>query len=193
MKLAKRMADYLQNLYENHRVPETWGTPTVSRYVFQALRTQGFPAGWRELTQRLKHVGLPHLSVSQKIMALLTGVGLVTLADRLMPNEERPQITRRAKRVFSPSAWKPAVVLYTLGATLLVAANESGDGGSGGNWGDADYEYTQNPDGSWSTKWLNESTEVETTSREDEGDGFTTKPGQWDNWDETDDSPPGRS
>jgi hypothetical protein len=194
MSLTRRLADSLQNLYEAHRVPETWGTPSVSRPVFQALRIQGFRAGWRELTTRLERVGMPGLSVAQKILALVSGVCLVTLADHFMSSEKKPPITHRAKRAFSPRAWKPAVLLYTFGAELLVAANESG-GGGGGSWRDSDvsYEYTQNPDGSWSTKWYNESTEVEATSRPDEGDGATTPPGQWDTWDETDDPPPGTS
>ncbi len=185
-ELSRRAANFLQNLYEHHRVPETWGTPEISRYVFQAVRTQGFLAGWRELTRRLQAVGLPGLSTTQKILALVGGISLVTLADRFLPHEEKRPITHRARRTFSSQAWKPAVVLYTLGAALLVAANER-EGGGGGRWrGTVEGGYGD----------IGETTEVEATHRPDEEDGASTRwdPGAvLDEWDETDDPPSGRN
>lgn len=184
-ELSRRVATFLQNLYENHRVPETWDTPEVSRYVFQAVRTQGFLAGWRELTRRLQSVGLPGLATTQKILALVGGISLVTLADRFLPHEEKQPITHRVRRTFSPSACKLAVLLYTLGAALLVAANERRDGSGdwrgtvGGGYGD-----------------IGETTELAATNRPDEEDGASTRWGRGavlDEWDETDDPPSGRN
>jgi len=127
--MATLVANMLQQHYERHRVPETWGTPSVSHPVFHVLRTRGFWQAGKELRQRIRQVGLPTFSTAEKIIALVTGVGLVTLADKLLQCEKKPAITCRAIRTFSPQAKKSAIVLYTLGAACLVAANERSDGG----------------------------------------------------------------
>lgn len=121
---ARKMANALQRHYEAHRVPETWGSPSVSHYVFDALRHHGFLASARELIKRMRTVGLPRLSTAEKITALIAGIGLVTLADCLLPQEKQAPITHRSVRQFVPHANTFAVTLYVLGAALLVAANE---------------------------------------------------------------------
>lgn len=189
--VATMAADALQNLYEAHRVPETWGTPSVSQHVFRALRQRGFFEAGRELTRRVREVGVPELSTAEKIIALVTGIGLVLFADALLKDEAKPTITRRAARAFSPSARKSAVIIYTLGATLLVAANEgtpTGDGGVGGE---------ENPDESWSAHYPGSetSTDYQAYERPDEADGgreiYNTD--VFDDWSSEDDSSPGQS
>ena len=171
--IATFVANRLQDHYETHRVPETWGTPSVSHYVFNTLRQDGFLAASKELSNRMRGVGIPELSIQEKIAALVVGIGLVTLANTLLSQGERPEIIRRESRTFSPGANKAAVLLYTLGATLLVAANEhqtgtggEGEEGNGGSW-------EQNPDGSWSRRYPDSdtSTEYRIYGRPDEGDG----------------------
>lgn len=194
--LTERLADRLQKLYEAHRVPETWGTPTVSSYVFHALRTRGFLAAGRELLRRLRTVGLPRLSTAEKLLALFAGLTLVVLADTLLRGEEQPVLTRRARRTFSPRAGKVAVAIYVLGASLLVAANErnTADGGgsaeSGAGEGDSDGSLWSLPYPGSAT-----STDYRAYTRPDTEDGgrgiYPTD--AFDEWDEGDDSSPGHN
>lgn len=69
--LATAVANRLQNWYEKHRIPETWGSPRVSRYVFDTLRQEGFWAAHKDVRRRLRRVGHPGLSVGQKLTTLL--------------------------------------------------------------------------------------------------------------------------
>jgi protein-L-isoaspartate(D-aspartate) O-methyltransferase len=76
-RMAGLVANILQRFYEAHRVAETWGTPSVSCPVFDALRHRGFRAAGRELTQRMRAVGYPELSRAEKILALVASLGFV--------------------------------------------------------------------------------------------------------------------
>lgn len=195
--LAGRIAESLQKLYESHRVPETWETPTVSRHVFHALRTRGFLAAGRELVKRLRAVGLPELSTAEKLLALVAGMGLVVLADILLKGEERPAITRRARRTFSPQAGKVAVAIYVLGASLLVAANERSPAGGGGGSAEGADEESDSGGSSQTLSYpgAETSTDYRAYKRPDTEDGnrevYDTD--SFDDWRFGDDSSPGHS
>jgi hypothetical protein len=191
------VANTLQKFYEAHRVPETWGTPTVSCYVFQVLRNKGFSAAAKDLFQRLQEVGKPNLSTFEKCTVLLLGVIMVGLADSFLKKEMKPTIVKQETRQFSQHAPKIPVMLYTLGAALLVAANDGGRGYEDGSDSDRSGEYTRNADGSFSLHYAGseESTEYRAYHRPDEGDGgrdiYDTD--AFDEWGSTDDPPSGRN
>jgi len=199
-RLATATANRLQRVYENHRVPETWGSTRISGYVFDALRREGFWAALKELMRRVRHVGHPEFSTGQKLTALLAGVTaltcsmcdrlrlehlshieqvravtMVTLADILI-RDMRPAVKAYGRRTFGASTPRLLVTLYVIGATLLVAAN-------GGGSGPISY-----PDS-------DESTDYRAYSRPDETDGqhgfYDTD--AWDEWDRHDDSSPSRN
>jgi hypothetical protein len=52
--VATFVANTLQDVYEQNRVPETWGTPSVSHQTFETLRREGFWAAGRYVTRRLQ-------------------------------------------------------------------------------------------------------------------------------------------
>jgi hypothetical protein len=142
--LATFVAEKLQGIYEHNRVPETWGSSSVSRPTFARLRREGFWGAGRYLLQRLQETGRPDLSTVEKLTALLAGVSMVTLANTCLKQEPRPKMTVRAARTFSSQAPNIPVVLYTLGAALLVAASGGGSGGGGGGGeeeGERDWSY----------------------------------------------------
>jgi hypothetical protein len=174
-RLATATANRLQRVYENHRVPETWGSTRISGYVFDALRREGFWAALKELMRRVRHVSHPEFSTGQKLTALLAGVTMVTLADILI-RDMRPAVKAYGRRTFGASTPRLLVTLYVIGATLLVAAN-------GGGSGPISY-----PDS-------DESTDYRAYSRPDETDGqhgfYDTD--AWDEWDRHDDSSPSRN
>ncbi|MBV9019925.1 MAG: hypothetical protein JOZ71_04360 [Ktedonobacteraceae bacterium] len=170
--LATLVANTLQRVYEHNRVPETWGTASVSRPTFDTLRREGFWATARYVTQRLQTTGWPWLSSNEKLTALLAGVTLVTLANTLLKREQRPEMMVRQIRRFSPHAPKFPVALYTLGATLLVAASGGGSGGGGGGGGD----YDDDGGGGWSYPGSETSIDYRAYSRPDEEDGERGKP-----------------
>ena len=168
--IAMRVANVLQHLYEQNRIPETWGTPTVSRYVFDTLRTEGFLAARRDLLQRLRRVGKSDLSPLAKCAALLFGVMMVVIANLFLRTEERQPITHRDTRRFSARAPKLLVRLYMAGAALLVLANDDG-GSSGGSsaWSEGSSgNWERNEDGSYSMK---SSTEYRAYTQANSGDG----------------------
>lgn len=174
--LATAVANRLQHLYEKHRIPETWGSPRVSRYVFDTLRQEGFWAAHKDVRRRLRWVGYPGLSVGQKLTALLAGVTMVALADTLL-REKRLPVTRYGKQTFAASTPRSLVMLYTVGAALLVAANGGGESGLPPSFSDED------------------SVEYYPYSRPDETDGQHGFYGTdaWDEWTRRDDSSPGEN
>ncbi|GCE50616.1 hypothetical protein EI42_06339 [Thermosporothrix hazakensis] len=56
--MSKKIADWLQVLYEVNRIPETWGSTSVSHETFEQLREQGFFAAGRYLFGRIREVGV---------------------------------------------------------------------------------------------------------------------------------------
>ena len=161
--MRKKIADWLQALYEANRVPETWGSPSVSRETFEQLRERGFFAAGRYLFGRLREVGRPEWSPARKFVALIVGIGLVVCVNAFLhtfTKERRPEVTAAGRRQFSPQVPAGAVLLYAIGASLLVAQNgeEISGGGSGGG-----YEGT-----GWDDS---EATEYRPYKRRDEEDG----------------------
>lgn len=195
-KIATVVANRLQALYEQNRVPETWGSPSVSRETFDQLRTHGFVTTARYLFQRLREVGQPNLSPACKFFALISGVGLVALVNAFLhtfTQECRPAVKDYGKRRFSAHTPAFAVVLYAIGAALLVAANGSDDMGGGGGGGSDDHSFfgESSPD-ERGTGW-DGTTHYRAYGRRDEGDGGAGDPDQ-DNYDnlDTDDDDPSR-
>ncbi len=162
--LATFLANTLQGIYENNRVPETWGAPSVSRRTFDLLRKEGFWVAGRYLLRRLQETGRPDLSTAEKLTALLAGVIIVALANTCLKQEQRPKVTVRAARTFSSQAPKIPVALYTLGAALLVAAS---GGGSGGDGGGVEGEESER---GWSYPGSETSTDYRAYRRPDEDD-----------------------
>jgi len=143
--MRKKIADWLQVLYEANRVPETWGSPSVSRETFEQLRERGFFAAGRYLWQRLHEVGRPEWSPARKFVALIVGISLVVCVNAFLhtfTKERRPEVMAAGRRQFSPQVPAGAVLLYAIGAGLLVAQNgeeiSGGGGGSGGGWDDSE-------------------------------------------------------
>ncbi|MBV8821850.1 MAG: hypothetical protein JOZ71_01530 [Ktedonobacteraceae bacterium] len=182
MKQARPIATFVatmaQRIYENNRVPETWGSPSVSRLTFERLRREGFWVAGRYLLQRLQETGRSDLSTVEKLTALMAGVIIVTLANTFLRQEQRPKITVRAARTFSSRAPKFPVALYTLGATLLVAASGGGSGGGDGGGGEEEGERD------WSYPGSETSTDYQAYRRPDEDDGRRKRwnPDDWDDW-----------
>lgn len=136
--MRKIVADHLQALYEQNRVPETWGSPSVSSQTFDTLRKDGFAAAARYLFRRLHEVGQPALSPAAKFLALIAGVGLVALVNAFLhtfTQERQPEVKAYGQCQFSAHAPAFAIALYVLVVALLVAANGEGEGGGGGGSG----------------------------------------------------------
>lgn len=105
--MRKIVADHLQSFYEQNRVPETWGSPSVSSQIFDTLRKDGFAAAARYLFRRLHEVGQPTLSPAAKFLALIGGVGLVALVNSFLhtfTQERRPEVKAHGQRKFSAHA-----------------------------------------------------------------------------------------
>lgn len=123
-------ANLLQWFYEANRVPETWGSPSVSRQTFAILSEQGFWSALRYLFGRLRTVGSTRHTPMTKFFALAAGVILVAMVNllaRRLFGEEHPEVTRYEKRTFSVHVPKGLIALYALGAGLLVLANGEGE------------------------------------------------------------------
>ena len=112
----------------------------------------------------------------RKCCALLCGILIVALANTLLKQEQKPLITRRERRTFSPNAPHFPVALYTLGAAMLVAANEGpGPDREPQDWGESggSAERVRFPDGSIGYHYpgSDESTGYRAYRRSNEGDG----------------------
>jgi DNA-binding XRE family transcriptional regulator len=161
--MASAVANTLQSIYENNRVCETWGSPSVSRQTFNRLRREGFWVAGGYVMQRLQETGRPELSLVEKLVALVAGITIVTVANIFLQREKRPEMTIGEVRRFSPQAPKFPVAFYTFGAALLVAA--SGGGSSGGGGGGV-----EEGDESWSYPGSDTSIDYRAYSRPDEED-----------------------
>lgn len=122
------LIDNLQRVYEDHRVPETWHTPSTSHGFFDTWRNDGLVAAGKYLVAKEQVLGDPSLSPAKRIGALGLGVAAVVVADKLI-GHKNAQPGQPEGRVFGKTA--RAAALYAGGVALLLAANEGQSSGGG--------------------------------------------------------------
>jgi hypothetical protein len=71
--------DILQSLYERHRTPKTWGTPTISPFFFDRWRDKGLFQALGYLVERERELGNPHIHPTIKAGMNLGGCVMLVL------------------------------------------------------------------------------------------------------------------